>query len=132
MANTIASRMIQDDFACDEQLEDATQLLTRSTFRSALRRAMASDDVRLSLLAGLGLTAAAFRRASRITSFGSLWSFLERESPLLQRRPMFRMQMERETPALLALLDTVRAKPSACDPRSGVAGKKAGHDDASL
>jgi len=132
MADTIASRMLQDDFACDEQLEDAAQLLTRSTFRSALRRAMANDDARLSLLAGLGLTEATFRRASRIGSFGTLWSFLERESPLLQRRPMFRLQLERETLQLQALLDTVRAKPSAVDPRIRVNGQDGGCGDVSF
>ena len=132
MADTIASRMIQDDFACDEQLEDPTQLLTRSTFRYALRSAMPLDDSRLALLAGLGLTETTFRRAARITSFGALWSLMERESPLLQRRPMYRSQMERETPRLLALLDTVRAKSAPVGLWAGVNGKSEGRRNAFL
>ena len=109
MAETIALRMAQDNYLCDEGLERADQTRARALSRRRIRKALGRTVSLKKALADLSLSDEAIDRALNISSFGPLWSLLEKESPLLARKAMLRREMEAETPRLIELRDRQRS-----------------------
>ena len=103
MAETIALRMAQENYPCDDGLEPANQTYSRAMYRRHVRAALEGQCPIGDALSQFDLNSDALERALRMTSFGPLWALLEKESPVLARRQMLRREMEAETPRLLEL-----------------------------
>jgi hypothetical protein len=108
MAETIAARMIDDNFTCDETLERASDTERRALLRGRVRRATFTRAVNVQLLREFGISPQDISDKQAVRTFGGLWSFLEDRSPVLMRKRMSRKDMEAEIPKLLALRNYYR------------------------
>jgi hypothetical protein len=109
MADTIAQRMTQDDFLCDEELEAPEQIWARAKLRAELRTAILDRRSLEHFIGRMRLSERARKRVLSVSRFGALWCLLETASPLLARQRISRRALEVATPRLLELLKRAKA-----------------------
>lgn len=106
MADTLAHRLAEEDYWCDETVEPAEILVLRAESRAAARRLHARGEETGALLERLGLPPGEIEIGA--ASFGAWWQRVERASPLLRRKRMRASQAAAQLPLLLRALDTAR------------------------
>ncbi|MHC5307071.1 glycosyltransferase family 2 protein [Bartonella sp. LJL80] len=112
MAETIANRMLDPDYLCDQRLESADMTLQRAKARKMLRLAMKNDDNLEALLLRLGLNQQECRHAMHYYTFGAMWNFVESSSTLLKKHRMRFSEMQKQLPLLREMVENAAIPPS--------------------
>jgi glycosyltransferase involved in cell wall biosynthesis len=109
MADTIARRLVESDRWLDDCLEPAIDRAHRAVIRTSAREVWADHISARALARVLRLPVATVRRALEVETFGGGWDDLERESPVLRRRPVLVKDLARETDIARAIIGGIGA-----------------------
>ena len=96
MAETIARRLIQQDFLTDEKLEPAIDALRRATAQSRLRAVRQNEEDEVMLARDLLIDPIEMRRMMRSPFQGQAWAEIQLQSPVLHRRRVPFAELARE------------------------------------
>lgn len=111
MADTIGTRIAEDDPWCDQHLESADATFLRASVRARLRRFAGQPMQIHGFLTNLGLSEADRLRAQALPHTGKLIACAESASPLLARRRLRCSDLPREHARLTRVLDCVERNP---------------------
>jgi hypothetical protein len=110
MADTIRRRLFRQDIFIDDQLEPVCHALKRAMLRRAFRAAWKNPTRTAveSVAGGLSLDLAILVRLMSFEYFGTAWAEVERDSPVLVRRPVLVSDLGTQTTKAISTLSSLR------------------------
>jgi hypothetical protein len=110
MADTIRRRLFRPDIFIDDQLEPACDAMKRATLRQLLRAAWKNPTYTAieSVARSASLDGARLSRLMSFEYFGAAWAELERDSPVLVRKPVLVSDLGNQITKAISILSSLR------------------------